>query len=166
MCVGFQSKVLQTVGIDGCVRAVVGCCFNNAVPTFRVVVDDALSDLRKMVHTVQEVRGPEDKTRSLADIVTLGAESGERTAFEERGRADDRLLSRVLATIVASPSLSIILVKKASRRPENTINLLVAAQTPSGSSQRKIDLALLPLTTMSKAPRTSVVGADVPKYFV
>lgn len=68
------------------------------------MVDDTLSYLRQMVQTMQEVRGPEDKARSLADVVSLSTNGRERTAFEEGGRADDCVVSRVFATVVASPS--------------------------------------------------------------
>lgn len=104
MSVGLQSEILQTVRVSGRIRAVVGRRFDDSIVSFRIMVDNALSYLRQVVQTVQQVRGPEDEARSLADVIPLSANGRERTAFKERSRADDCVVSCVFATVVASPS--------------------------------------------------------------
>lgn len=69
------------------------------------MVDETLADLRQVVETVNEIRGPEKEARTLANIVALCAERGQRAALEEGGRTDDRFVGGVVAAVVSAPSL-------------------------------------------------------------
>lgn len=74
----------------------------------RVMLDDALANPRQMKKTVHQVGAEVEVQLPGSDGVTIPAESLERHARGERERANNRLLSRVFSTPVASPACIIV----------------------------------------------------------
>lgn len=98
----------------GAVRAVIGSGLDYAFVPLGVVVDVFLAKCGYVEQTVQQVGPPVEQAGVFPDVVASRAERGEWAALKERGRANDCLLSCVVATPVASPGC----VKKSVMRKQ------------------------------------------------
>lgn len=85
------------------VRAVVGGRLDNTLVTLGIMIDVFLAKRRYVEQAVQQVRTPVDQARVFPDVVASRTKCGQWAAFKEGGRANDRLLSCVVATPVTGP---------------------------------------------------------------
>lgn len=86
------------------VRAVVGSRFDYAFVSLGVVVDVFLTERWYVEKTVQQVGTPVEQAGVFTDIVASCTECGKWPTLKEGGRANDCLLSCVIATPVTGPS--------------------------------------------------------------